>query len=79
MAKKEWVSFNQNMNDAILEIEELEKQGYVVVDSYGNDFDMGNVYEYSLAEDRQEVLKRHHEHVRLCEENSRLREAILKC
>lgn len=77
MAKKEFVSFNQDMDNAKLEIEELEKQGYVVIDSYGDDCDMGNIYEYILGEDRDEVLKRHNEHIKRCEESKKLREKFL--
>lgn len=75
MANIEWVSFNQNMEDAKKEIQELIKQGYVVVNSYGDDYDMGNVYEYSLGEDREDVLKRHKNHIKTCEEKRRMRES----
>lgn len=67
MALKEWVSFNQDMRDAKKEIDLLEKEGYVVVESYGDDYDMGNIYEYALGEDKEEVLNRHRKHIEICE------------
>lgn len=75
MALKEWVSFNQNMRDAEKEIELLEKEGYVVVDSYGDDYDMGNIYEFALGEDREDVLKRHRQHISICESQRKFRES----
>ena len=77
MAKREYVSFNQDMDNAKEEIDQLISQGYIVVDSYGDDFDMGNIYEYALGEDREDVLKRHEEHIDRCETGRKIRKEIL--
>lgn len=75
MALKEWVSFNQDMRDAKKEIDLLEKEGYVVVESYDEDYDRGNIYEYAFGEDREDVLKRHRQHISICELQRKFRES----
>lgn len=67
MAKKEYVSFNQPIDNAVAEQGKLKEEGYVVVDSYGNDFDCGNILEYANGEDSLEVMERHLAHVKRCE------------
>lgn len=78
MAAKEWVSFNQDMDKAHEEIGQLGNKGYIVVESYGNDFDMGNIYEYALGEDKEEVYKKHYEHIKRCEESKKIRQELFR-
>ena len=64
MGRKKWVSYNQPIDEAKYEEELLIKKGYVVVDSYGHDFDMGTVWEDATGNDKKDVLKRHDEYVK---------------
>lgn len=66
MADKVWVSYNQPINKVLKEETNLEEKGYLVVDSYGNDFDIGNIFEYAHGEDSAEVFQRHYEHMKRC-------------
>lgn len=60
------VSYNRPVDEAIAEQEKYEKQGYVVTSTYGNDYDCGNILEYAYGENREDVMKRHREHMEIC-------------
>ncbi len=66
MANKIKISFNAPTERIQKEIREIESLGYLVVGSYGNEFDMGNVYEYAHGEDKSEVELRHMKHLINC-------------
>lgn len=64
------VSYNQDVNDANKEVEALEKEGYLVVSSYGHDWDCGQMLKKGENQkEKQEVLKEHIKHIRRCREH----------
>jgi hypothetical protein len=73
MGKRAFVSLNQPVEDAAAEQFELMKDGYAVVGSYGDDFDIGNILEYAKGEDSEEVMIRHWEHTKYCIERKGIR------
>lgn len=75
MSKKVSVSYNQATDKAVKEQEGWESKGYLVTDTYGDDFDCGNVLE--LPEAGNDVEKRHAEHMERCKENEKWRNGRL--
>jgi hypothetical protein len=65
------VSFNRPIDDAITECEQWEEEGYLVTETYWNDWDCGQILE--LPEEGNDVHKRHLEHMAICEEQARWR------
>lgn len=58
------VSFNQPVDNAIEECERWEDKGYVVTETYGNDYDCGQILE--LPEEGNDVMQRHLQHMERC-------------
>jgi hypothetical protein len=58
------VSFNQPIDDAIAECEQWEQKGYIITETYWNDFDCGQILE--LPEQGNDVVERHLEHIARC-------------
>lgn len=77
MAKRDFVSLNQPVGEALREQKELESKGYVVIESYGNDFDMGIVLEDATGKDKEEVIKRHDDYFKYVEERKNLGKKFL--
>lgn len=61
------VSYNAPVDEANAEVEALEKQGYLVVSTYGNDWDCGQILRYALGEDRDNVVDLHITQLMKCE------------
>ena len=59
------VDFNQPIDDALAECNELEQSGYLVVDQ----FDYTLVYEHPDLGNREDILKRHNQHIEYCKMN----------
>ncbi|MFV1457370.1 hypothetical protein, partial [Bacillus mycoides] len=53
----------------VKEQEDWESKGYLVTDTYGDDYDCGNVLE--LPETGNDVVKRHVKHMERCKENEK--------
>jgi hypothetical protein len=66
---------NQPVENAIKEQEEWESKGYLVTESYGNEWDMGNILE--LPEEGNGVMERHKNHMQRCLSQSEWRKRFL--
>ncbi len=65
-----YVSYNRDVDIANKECEELEKEGYLIVESHWDDWDYGQILKKGeTLKEKQEVLKAHLKHVRRCREN----------
>lgn len=72
------VSYNQNVNNANEQVENLEKQGYLVIESYWDDWDCGQILmKGETNEEKRNVKIRHQEHLLLCKEQQDKRNSIL--
>lgn len=60
------VSYNAPVDQADAKVEALEKQGYLVVNTYGNDWDCGQILRYALGDDQDEVVEQHVNHLMSC-------------
>lgn len=61
------ISFNRDVDVARKEQEKWESKGYVVTETYGTDWDCGQILE--LPEEDNDVMERHFEHMRRCNEH----------
>ncbi|PLR99587.1 hypothetical protein [Bacillus sp. T33-2] len=66
--KRDSVSYNQDANVADKEVQTLLDKGYVITETYWNDFDCGQILELPDADN--DVLERHYDHVKRCEEQA---------
>ena len=53
------VSFNAPLDEAVAEVKSLEKLGYLVVSTYGDDWDCGQILRYALGKEKDEVVEEH--------------------
>lgn len=60
------VSYNAPVDEANAKCEKLEAQGYLIVETYGHDFDCGQHLEYALHENKDEVIEKHIKHLERC-------------
>lgn len=71
------VSFNAPVEDANAEVDELKMNGYLVVQTYGDDWDCGQVLRYALNPSTQnEVIDQHITQVMRCEWGTAIRAGV---
>lgn len=73
--KIEYVSYNQPVDKANAEVEKLEAQGYLVVETYWNDFNCGQILQ--LPKEDNDVLEKHETHMEICREQTEWRKRHL--
>jgi hypothetical protein len=59
---------NQPFSDVVKEQKNLGEQGYMVIDSYGDDFDTGMIFEKPNNDNKDEVLNRHKKYIHVVAE-----------
>lgn len=73
------VSYNQDSHKANKEVEQYLDRGYLVVESYGHDWDCGQILKKGESDkEKKEVLVLHKEHIKRCEESYSMRNKITK-
>lgn len=60
------VSYNAPVDEANAKCANLESQGYLIVETYGDDFDCGQHLEYALHANKGEVIEKHIKHLERC-------------
>lgn len=63
---RETVSYNAPVVEADAKCKALEDLGFLVVETYGSDFDMGQVLVFALGEDKETIVKNHVNHLISC-------------
>lgn len=71
MIKSVSISYNRDINVADKEVQEWLNKGYVITETYWNDFDCGQILE--LPEEGNDVMERHLNHVTICKKQAEWR------
>ncbi|MGD6876848.1 hypothetical protein [Bacillus infantis] len=61
-----FVSYNQDANEADKQVQNYLAKGYVITETYWNDFDCGQILE--VPKENNDVMKRHLDHLANCKE-----------